>query len=548
MSRHIQIYDTTLRDGTQAEDVAYTLEDKLRILERLDDFGVDFIEGGWPGSNPRDAAFFEEARKLRLRHAKLAAFGATRRAGGRCSEDTNLRMLLRAETPVVTIFGKCWDLHVRDDLRISRKANLEVIHDSVAYLKKRVDTVFFDAEHFFDGFHHNREFALECVRAAADGGADALVLCETNGGRMPEEVVEGVEAVGAATRTPVGIHCHNDAELAVANSLAAVRHGAIQVQGTINGIGERCGNANLVSIIANLQLKLGYQCVPAANLVRLHEISHFVYELANMEPSKRQPYVGASAFAHKGGVHVAAVRKNAQTYEHIDPALVGNRQRVLVSDLSGRANILYKAKEFGIDALPGAAPRGEHELQQAWSNVVAEIKQLEHEGYQFEGAEASVELLMHKNLNGRLRHFRLIGFRVIDEKRSEDEAPLSEATIQIQGPDDTVEHTAAHGNGPVNALDRALRKALRKFYPQVDEVVLHDYKVRVLGGDRGTQAVVRVLIESGDQHERWSTVGVSPNVIEASWKALVDSFDFKLYRDEKRRRRGRGRARPSARA
>jgi len=537
MSRHVQIYDTTLRDGAQAEDVAFTLEDKLRVLEKLDDFGVDFIEGGWPGSNPRDAAFFEAARKVRLRHARLAAFGATRRAGVRSSDDANLRMLLRAETPVVTIFGKTWELHVRDDLRISKKANLEVIHDSVAYLKKHVDKVFFDAEHFFDGYRHNPEFALECVGAAADAGADCVVLCETNGGRMPGEVAAAIDAVREAIVAPIGIHCHNDSELAVANSLAAVERGAVQVQGTINGVGERCGNANLVSIIANLQLKLGYACVPPAHLKRLHELANFVYELANIEPNKRQPYVGASAFAHKGGVHVAAVRKNPQTYEHIDPALVGNQQRVLVSDLSGRANILYKAKEFGIEA--GAAARGEGEVHQAVSNIVTEIKQLEHEGYQFEGAEASVELLMHRKLNGRLQHFRLIGFRVIDEKRSEDEPPLSEATIQIEGPDGRIEHTAAHGNGPVNALDSALRKALRKFYPEVDEVKLHDYKVRVLGGDRGTQAVVRVLIESGDEHERWSTVGVSPNVIEASWKALVDSIDFKLYRDQKRRRKRR---------
>jgi 2-isopropylmalate synthase len=318
-----------------------------------------------------------------------------------------------------------------------------------------------------------------------------------------------------------------------------VQHGAIHVQGTINGIGERCGNANLISIIAGLQLKLGYSCVPPASLRHLQELSHVLYDLANLEPNKRQPYVGASAFAHKGGVHVAAVRKNPQTYEHIDPTLVGNHQRVLVSDLSGRANILYKAKEFGIESRARAEMRGEKELHDAVSGIVTEIKQLEHEGYQFEGAEASVELLMHQRLNGRVRHFRLIGFRVIDEKRSESEPPIAEATIMIEGPDGTVEHTAANGNGPVNALDRALRKALRKFYPQIDEVKLHDYKVRVLGGDRGTEAVVRVLIESGDEHERWSTVGVSPNVVEASWKALVDSIDFKLYRDEKRRRAGR---------
>jgi 2-isopropylmalate synthase len=534
VTKTIQIYDTTLRDGCQAEDISLTLDDKLRIAERLDDFGIRYIEGGWPGSNPRDEAFFAEAAKLRLKQAQLAAFGSTGRAGVRASEDRNLTMLLRAKTPVITIFGKTWDLHVREGLRISKRANLELIHDSIRYLKQHADEVIFDAEHFFDGFRDNPAYAIECVTAAADAGADLVCLCDTNGGRLPADVVAGVEAVRAAIGTSLGIHCHNDSELAVANSLTAVEHGAVQVQGTINGFGERCGNVNLCSVIANLQLKMGYEVVSPPNLRRLQELSHFVYELANLEPNKRQAYVGQSAFAHKGGVHVAAVQRNPLTYEHIDPGLVGNQQRVLVSDLSGRANILYKAKEFGVDL---------NSQDPTVRQLVERLKQLEHEGYQFEGAEASVELLMHKNLNGRLRHFRLIGFRVIDEKRSEDEPPLSEATITIEGPDKTLEHTAAHGNGPVNALDQALRKALRKFYPQIDEVKLHDYKVRVLGGDRGTQAVVRVLIESGDEHERWNTVGVSPDVIEASWKALVDSIDYKLYRDVMRRRSARPRPR-----
>ncbi len=537
--RQVEIYDTTLRDGAQAEDVSFTFEDKLRILERLDDFGVHFVEGGWPGSNPRDAAFFQEARRVSLRHTRLAAFGSTRRAGVKCEDDANLAMLLRAETPVVTIVGKTWDLHVRDDLRISQKENLEVIADSIAFLKKRTDTVIFDAEHFFDGYRDNGEYALRCVGVAAEAGADLICLCDTNGGRLPEEIGAAVDAVAAAVVTPLGIHCHNDSDLAVANSLMALQHGAVQVQGTINGIGERCGNANLCSVMANLQLKRGYKVVSAANLARLQELSRYVYELANIEPNKRQPYVGASAFAHKGGLHVAAVQKNPQTYEHIDPATVGNQQRVLISDLSGRANILYKAKEFGV-TLENDDP--------AVRRIVNEIKELEHQGYQFEGAEGSFELLLHRGLNGRLRHFTLIGFRVIDEKRSEDEKPLSEATIMIQGPDGQVEHTAAQGNGPVNALDCALRKALRKFYPQIDEVKLLDYKVRVLGGPEGTQAVVRVLIESGDQHERWGTVGVSPNVIEASWKALVDSIDYKLYKDERRRLASKGRRRAGKRS
>ena len=533
---HIEIYDTTLRDGCQAEDIAFTVEDKLRIVERLDDIGVRYVEGGWPGSNPRDEAFFKAAKGLRLKQARLAAFGSTRRAGIKATEDANIRMLLRAETPVVTIFGKTWDLHVREDLRISKQQNLEVIYDSVSYLKRHVDTVIFDAEHFFDGHRQHPEFALECVRAAADAGADLVCLCETNGGRLPDEVAAGVAAVRALISTPLGIHCHNDSELAVANSLAAVQQGAVQVQGTINGFGERCGNANLCSIIANLQLKMACKVVTAAQLRHLRELSHFVYELANLEPYKRQPFVGLSAFAHKGGVHVAAVQKNPQTYEHIDPELVGNRQRVLVSDLSGRGNVLYKANEFGIE-LDTHDPKVRH--------VLGELKELENRGFQFEGAEASFELLMQRGLDGRrARNFRLIGFRVIDEKRSEDEEPLAEATIMIEGPDGTVEHTAAQGNGPVNALDTALRKALTKFYPQIQDVQLLDYKVRVLGSGEGTGALVRVLIESGDGVDRWGTVGVSHNVIEASWQALCDSIDYKLHLDHKRHRARRAAVSP----
>jgi 2-isopropylmalate synthase len=525
----VELYDTTLRDGCQAEDIAFTVEDKLRIAERLDDFGIKYIEGGWPGSNPRDEAFFREAKKLRLKQAKIAAFGATCRAGLRPHEDPIFRKLVQVETPVVTIFGKTWDLHVREDLRIPLQANLELIYESIAYLKRHTDMVIFDAEHFFDGFLANREFAVECCRVAAEAGADLVCLCETNGGRLPDEVAAGVDVVRAAVNVPLGIHCHNDAELAVANSLVAVQHGVRQVQGTINGIGERCGNANLCSIVANLQLKMGYRVVSPAQLRQLRELSHFVWELANLEPNKRQPYVGLSAFAHKGGVHVAAVQKNARTYEHIDPALVGNRQRVLVSDLSGKGNILYKAKEFGLDT---------EVLKPSVRRVLQEVKELESRGFQFEGAEASFELLLQKGVNGkRTRHFRLIGFRVIDEKLREDEPPLSEATIMIEGPDGQVEHTAAQGNGPVNALDNALRKALRKFYPQIDEVQLLDYKVRVLGGGEGTKATVRVLIESGDGKDRWGTVGVSQNVIEASWQALVDSIDYKLYKDRKRQKR-----------
>jgi 2-isopropylmalate synthase len=518
----IQLYDTTLRDGCQSEDIAFTLEDKLRIAERLDDFGVHYLEGGWPGSNPRDAGFFEAVRRLPLRHARVAAFGATRRHGTTCDADQNIRMLLQARTPVVTIVGRTWDLPVAEDLRIPLPANIDLIADTVAYLRTRVDEVIFDAEHFFDGYRSAPAYALACIRAAADAGAALICICDTRGSSAPEWVARATAAARAAVATPLGIHCHNDAELAVANTLAAVQAGAVQVQGTINGLGERCGNANLCSIVATLQLKLGYECVSATALASLQTLAHFVDEIANREPDKRQPYVGLSAFAHKGGLHVAAVQRNREIYEHVDPGLVGNHQRVLLSDLSGRSNIVYKAREFGIDlGSEDAAVR----------SLLDELKDLESRGYQFEGAEASFELLMQRALHGYTRRFRLIGFRVIDEKRVEDEPPISEATIMLEGPDRQIEHTAATGNGPVQALDRALRKALTKFFPEIEEVSLLDFKVRVLGSEGGTGAVVRVLIESGDAHDRWGTVGVSHNLVEASWQALVDSLDFKLYKD-----------------
>src|SRR3989441_4512582 len=423
--RRIQLYDTTLRDGAQAEDISFTVEDKLRIAERLDDLGIHYIEGGWPGSNPRDEEFFRAVKRLGLRHARVAAFGSTRRAGVRASEDRNLLLCVRAETPVVTIVGKTWDFHVREDLRISLKANLEVIHDSIAYLKKHADEVIFDAEHFFDGLAANREFALACLEAAAQAGADLICLCDTRGGSLPADVGAAVDAARAAVAaTPLGIHCHNDCELAVANSVEAVEHGCVQVQGTINGFGERCGNANLVSVIPVLQLKRCYHCVASTQLKKLAEVSRFVYELANLEPNKRQPFVGQSAFAHKGGLHVAAVQKNPETYEHIDPAVIGNTQRVLVSDLSGRSNLVYKAAEFGLD-LASDKP--------AVKALLRELKDLEAKGYAYEGAEASFELLMQKALDGdRVRYFRLIGFRVIDEKRNEAEPPIAEATIMLE--------------------------------------------------------------------------------------------------------------------
>ena len=526
--RRLQVYDTTLRDGCQGEEVALTVDAKLAVAERLDAFGVHYIEGGWPGSNPRDAAFFGPAMKLPLKHAKIVAFGSTRRANVAAAEDANLAMILRAGTPAACIVAKFWDLHVREELRISREANLEIIHDSVTWLRRRLDDVIVDAEHFFDGLAANPDFTLECLRVAAEAGATLICLCDTRGGSLPSQVDAGVKAARAAADVPLGIHCHNDGELAVANSIAGVEAGCVQVQGTVNGIGERCGNANLVSVIANLQIKLGYHCVKATQLKGLTELSHFVDELANREPYKQQAFVGLSAFAHKAGLHASAVRKRAATYEHIDPVTVGNHQRILVSDQAGRSNLLHKAKELGIE--PSA-------IEPKVKGLLQELKQLEHQGFQFEGADASFELLLQKAINGRkVRHFELVGFRVIDEKRHENEVPIAEATIIVKGPDGQLEHTAAQGNGPVNALDLALRKALSKFYPEIASVQLVDYKVRVLDAGVGTESVVRVLIESADENDHWTTVGVSQNVIEASWQALVDSIDFKLYKDRKRRR------------
>jgi 2-isopropylmalate synthase len=521
--KDVLIYDTTLRDGCQAEDISFTLEDKLRIAAKLEEIGVDYVEGGFPGSNPRDKEFFKAVKKLKLKHAKIAAFGMTRKPSSKSSQDVSLKTLLDADTPVVTLVGKTWDLHVRDDLRISMKANLEIIAESIAYMKERVDEVIFDAEHFFDGYRSHPEHALDCLKAAEEGGADWIVLCDTNGGRLPGEIRAAIAALQGVISKPLGIHCHNDGELAVANTLTAVEMGVRQVQGTINGIGERCGNLNLCSAIADLQLKMGKKCVEPEQLKKLREVSHFLYELANMSPNKHQPYVGASAFAHKGGMHVAGILKNRETYEHIDPELVGNHQRVLVSDLSGRSNIIYKAKEYGVDL-----DHQDHAVQQ----ILRRIKDLESQGYEFEAAEASFELLIQEALDRKRKNFRLIGFRVIDEKRNEAEPPISEATIMVEV-DGVLEHAAAMGNGPVGALDSALRKALTKFYPGLKEVELLDYKVRVLSSGEGAGASVRVLIESGDKKDRWGTVGVSHDVIEASWQAVVDSIDYKLYKDSK---------------
>jgi 2-isopropylmalate synthase len=528
--RRVKIYDTTLRDGTQGEDVSFSVEDKLRIAHALDDLGVAYIEGGWPGSNPRDAAFFEAARDEKLANARFTAFGSTRRAGVTAENDPNLKALLACGTPVACIFGKSWSLHVSEALGVSMEENLELIHDSVRFLKKRFDEVVYDAEHFFDGYADNAEYALQTLKSAVDGGADVIVLCDTNGGTTPTALGAAVAHVRRSLTTSVlGIHAHNDSEVAVANSVRAVEEGVRHVQGTINGFGERCGNANLISIIPNLQLKLGYECVPKSQLAHLKSTSRLLFELLNQPPNKRQPYVGDSAFAHKGGIHVSAVVKNARTYEHVEPECVGNHRRVLVSDLSGRSNVLYKAKEWGVN-LDSKDP--------ATQKILVQLKELESQGFEFEGAEASFELLMHEAAKGQsIQHFRLIGFRVTAEKREGDRDPIAEATVQIEV-DGHIEHTAALGNGPVNALDMALRKALEKFFPQLKEVKLVDYKVRVLGGENGTATKVRVLLENADASGRWGTVGVSDNILEASYQALVDAIRYKLMKDGRKRPSG----------
>jgi 2-isopropylmalate synthase len=515
----VQLYDTTLRDGTQSQEISLSVLDKLKVAEKLDDFGIHYIEGGYPGSNPKDMEFFERARKIRWRNSVICAFGMTRRVGRKVEDDSNIKALVGAGAPVITVVGKAWDFHVTEALRTTLEENLASVKETVAYLKRHAGKVFFDAEHFFDGYRNNPRYTMKVLAAAADAGADCLVLCDTNGGTITSDVARIVKEVRKATAVPLGIHTHNDAEMAVANTIVAVENGATQVQGTINGYGERCGNANLCSIIPALQLKLGRKVLPEGQMKRLYAVSRFVAEAANMGQWIHQPYTGEAAFAHKGGMHVSAIRRHPKTYEHIEPEAVGNSRHVLISDLSGRSNILSKIQERGI-RFQAKDPNTE--------KILDEIKDLEHKGYQFEGADASFELLARRAVGEHIPFFELKGFRVIDEKRSEGEPPIAEATIMI-AVDDKVEHTAAMGNGPVNAMDNALRKALEKFYPEVADVRLLDYKVRVIQ-QGGTGSSVRVLIHSGDKESTWGTVGVSHNIIEASWQALVDSIRFKLWR------------------
>ena len=518
----VVLYDTTLRDGTQGEDIQVSVQDKLIIAQLLDDFGFHYIEGGWPGSNPRDEAFFEAARGLKLKTAKLTAFGATRRAGIKCEQDTNLDALLRSELPCLTIFGKAWRFQATEALRISPEENLELIEDSVRFLKARTAEVVFDAEHFFDGYQEDPEYALAALAAAVRGGADWLALCDTNGGSLPEHIAAAVSAARARVSCPIGIHTHNDSELAVANALAAVSAGAGMVQGTVNGIGERCGNANLVSIIPALQLKMGHECVSAPQLQKLKGLARSVDELVNRAPWAAQPYVGRSAFAHKGGVHVDAVKKNSRTYEHIEPELVGNHRRILLSDLSGRANVELKAKELGIELDPKSP---------AASKILAQLKQLEADGYQFESAGASFKLFMMQALGTRPRYFSLRDLEVqVGFREDGDDKDATRVRIEL-GVGDEVAYTSARGDGPVHAMDVGLRSLIDRFYPQLQNVHLVDYKVRVLASNDGTGSIVRVLIQSSDGDEVWGTVGVSPNIIHASWSAMVDALEYKLVKD-----------------
>ncbi len=515
----IFIYDTTLRDGSQGEGVNFSLQDKLLITRRLDDLGIDFIEGGYPLSNPKDFEYFREVRKLSLRHARVAAFGMTRRKGVSPAEDTCIKALLDAETPLVTIVGKTWDLHVRQVLNTTLEENLAMIADSVAYCRSAGREVFYDAEHFFDGFRQNPEYALQTLRAAQEAGASVVILCDTNGGTLPDEIAERTVQVRRALRVPIGIHCHNDSDVAVANTLAAVAEGATQVQGTINGIGERCGNADLVSVIANLALKRGYEVLQPGSTQRLTELSRYVYETANMNFRTNQPFVGVSAFAHKGGMHTHAIARTTASYEHLDPALVGNERRILVSELSGQSTILAKTTKYALAQ--------DRELM---TTILSRVQDLEHEGYEFEAAEASFDLLVKKCLGLYEPKFTRLAFRVNIEA-GQDMQPRTEATVKVQVREQVM-HTVSEGDGPVNALDGALRKALLPFYPRLAEMHLVDYKVRVVNARAETAARVRVVIEWSDGASVWGTVGVSENIVEASWLALVDSFEYKLFKDE----------------
>ncbi len=525
MGKNITIYDTTLRDGTQGEGISFSSADKVRISERLDAFGVHYVEGGWPGSNPKDMEFFSAVAGRKFKHAKIAAFGSTRRAETKCKDDPQIDMLVKAQTPVVTMVGKTWSLHVREVIRTSPEENLAMIGDSVRYFKAMGKEVIYDAEHFFDGYKDDPQYALATLRAAQDAGVDMVVLCDTNGGSLPNEVTRMTGDVVKAMKCAVGIHTHNDSGVGVANALAAVEAGATQVQGTMNGYGERTGNCNMTTVIPCLVLKMGIPCISKENVRHLRELSLFIDDLANVRPDIRQPFIGATAFAHKGGIHVNAVEKVARSYEHIEPELVGNRRRVLVSDLSGRSNILMKAHELGMD-LDKDTPEVREILQQ--------LKQQEHAGYEYEAADGSFHILVQKLLKRHKPFFKLLAYRVIMDKRGDDGHDIVEASVKLDVSGEVV-HTVADGDGPINALDTALRAALMKSYPSISQVQLVDYKVRIIDAKSGTAAKTRVIIESTDGSDTWGTVGVHDNIIEASWEALVDSVEYKLFKDEQRK-------------
>jgi 2-isopropylmalate synthase len=521
LGEQVFIYDTTLRDGTQGEGISLSVDDKLKIVEKLDQLGVHYIEGGWPGSNPKDMEFFQRAKELQLSNARIAAFGSTTRIGVNAKDDENLQKLIECGVTVVTIFGKSWDFQVTEALRTTLEENLRMIADSVMFLKGNGVEVIFDAEHFFDGYKHNQKYALAAIKAAEDAGADCITLCDTNGGTLPHEITEIVKVVCDVTNIQVGIHCHNDGEVAVANSLAAVQAGARQVQGTMNGYGERCGNANLISVIPNLQMKLDFQCILEEKLSKLTLISKYVHEIANQSAPSNQPFVGRSAFAHKGGMHVSAVLKHPETYEHVKPELLGNTRRVLVSELSGQSNLIFKAKEWNY-TFDKKDPTSKKLLEM--------MKEKEHQGYQYEAAEASFELLVKKSFAEWKEYFSLDFYKIFIEKNGAD-LFSTEAVVKLCVQDEMV-LTAAEGNGPVNALDHALRKGLEQFYPIIKNMYLSDYKVRVLDETDATASKVRVLIESSDGKETWSTIGVSGNIIKASWLALVDSLQYYLMKHD----------------
>lgn len=522
MSKPITIYDTTLRDGSQSEGVSFTVNDKLKITDKLDELGVHYIEGGWPGSNPKDRDYFLAVKGKKLKYAKIAAFGSTRRANITAEEDANLQELIKSETPTVTIFGKTWDLHVTDVIKTTLDENLKMIFESVDFLKEKKKEVFYDAEHFFDGYKRNPKYALKTILAAQKAKADCIVLCDTNGGTLPAEVAKIVSEVKKKVKAPLGIHTHNDLDMAVANSIAAIEQGAVQVQGTFNGLGERCGNADLGTIVGILHTKLKRKSIPDAKVKLLTDTSYFISEVSNIKLSDNHAFVGHSAFAHKGGVHIDAMLKNPLAYEHVEPSIVGNHRRFVTSELAGKMPIVLRAKKLNID-LDKKSPEAQELLKK--------LQVMEHDGYQFEAADASFELFMKRSLKKYTPFFTLEGFKVSTEKRF-DGRTFAEASVRLKVKDHE-EFSAATGDGPVDALDKAARQALSKFYPGLSQMHLTDYKVRVLDSKEGTAAKVRVLIESQDGHDSWSTMGVHENIIEASWEALTDSIEYKLLKDMK---------------